>query len=210
MKLNPKEKKMPSTYKKHLKESRTWDYNLDFKETYKRLNDQIILSRKDLNSGNITTNRVKKFTCLIIGLIQLRNGSRIGEAIEATNNFCSDFNVKLTLARIQKRGESDPGERKMVRPDEITKEDLEYIQSYVFSRTDERKDFVISLTNFFKKNFGFTTHSLRYSWIGYMASIKTPAQVIAKITGHKTLNHILHYTNKSLGEIALLSMSPLD
>ncbi len=39
-----------------------------------------------------------------------------------------------------------------------------------------------------------------------MALKNVPAQVIAKITGHKTLDILLHYTQKKIGENLLFKM----
>jgi integrase len=188
-----------------IKELKSWDYNLDFKSTYKLLVSEISDIRRILNSGNITINKIKKFTNLIVGLTQLRNGSRVGEAIEGIKIFCIDKSKRVSQVRVQKR--KDDYFRKIVLPDEIAKEDLDVINNYVLERSENKVLFVVSLSKFFQKHFKFSTHALRYSWISYMAYLNEPAQLIAKVTGHKTLNLILHYTQRKLADLLLLRMS---
>lgn len=187
-----------------VKEPNSWDYNLDYKETYKMLVRDIETLRIQFSQGNITINRVKAFTNLIIGLTQLRNGARVGETVAAINLFCSDMNKRRVQVPVQKR--KDIYHRKIVLPDEIKKSDLEIIKNYINERDDNKKNFIIALCKFFQKHYNFSTHALRYSWIGFMCLIKTPAQVIAKITGHKTLELVLHYTQRKIADKVLYSM----
>lgn len=189
-----------------IKEYKSWDYNLNYNQTYKNLVQNISNTRKELKLGNITINRVKRFTNLIIGLTQLRNGCRVGEALFSVNEFCNT-NKRVVQVKVQKR--KDDYFRKVVLPDEITNDDLEYIQSYVLARlTDNKEYFVCALSKFFQKYFNFSTHALRYCWISFISSLKVPAQIIAKITGHKTLDLILHYTQRKIADKVLFNMSP--
>lgn len=187
-----------------IKEYKSWDYNLNYNQTYKSLVSCISEVRKDLKSGNITINRIRKFTNLISGLIQLRNGGRVGEMLKSLNEFCT-LKKRVVQVKVQKR--KDEYYRKVVLPDEITIDDLTYIESYVHERIQNKELFVQALSKFFKKHFGFSTHALRYCWISFISSMNVPAQVIAKITGHKTLDLILHYTQRKLGDKILFNMS---
>ena len=48
----------------------------------------------------------------------------------------------------------------------------------------------------YKRNLDFNTHALRYAFITYLAKQGYSAQLIAKMTGHKKVDYILHYTEK--------------
>lgn len=192
---------------KDFKEIKSWDYNLDYSSTYDLLYNEINVLKKDFSEGNITVNRIKKFSYLVIGLVQLRNGARIGEIIEAVRLFCdgkaSKERKKLFVSvLVEKR--KDPYYRKVVLPDEIIQENLEFITKTVNSK--DKKALVSCISHFYKENYGFSTHALRYAWISHMAILNTPPSVIAKITGHKTLNLILHYTQKKLADKALFEL----
>ena len=117
-------------------------------------------------------------------------------------NRCLTPKKLFVSVLVEKR--KDPYYRKVVLPDEINLEDLKFIAETVNSK--DKKALVSCLSHFFKDNYGFSTHALRYAWISYMASINTAPTVIAKITGHKTLNLILHYTQKKLADKALFEL----
>lgn len=188
-----------------LQDFKSWDYNLDYKDTYKKLVNEIEKVRTDLEKGKITTNVLKKFTYLVLGLIQLRNGARIGEIIDAINIFCDDMSKKVTQVKVEKR--KDNYFRKVVLPQEITKNDLEFIKKVILIHNKNKRNFVSCLSHFFKNNYSFSTHALRYAFISQMALEKVPANVIAKITGHKTLDLILHYTQKKLADNMLINFN---
>jgi hypothetical protein len=194
---------MNNTY---FKNNGSWDYGLDYKDTYKKLINDIKSIRKEFKQGNINTNKVKAFANLITGLIQLRNGSRIGEAVSAINNFINDFSKNITEVLVQKQKGNSKNYRKVILPEEITLNDLEYVKSYIEYRQGNKKNFIISLCRYFQEHYKFSTHALRYAWISFMALKNVPAQVIAKITGHKTLDILLHYTQKKIGENLLFNM----
>jgi len=80
---------------------RGWDSGLDFEEAYRR-----ILSHM-LGSGSPYD---------VVLLVQLRNGSRIGEAVEAVRQFCAS-GQDLVLVRVEKHKDSDM--RLMVLPEEL-------------------------------------------------------------------------------------------
>jgi len=192
---------------KDKKVSGSWSYDLDYFDTYNQLVNQIKGLRKDFKLGKITNRNKKRYAYYINGLIQLRNGSRVGEAWEALKNFCKSPDLRVTQVRVQKR--KDDYLRKMVLPDDITKSDLEFIKDIVFDDFNNRKHkaLISAISQFFKVNHGFSTHSLRYAMITYLAiNEKVQASVIAKITGHKTMNLIVHYIEKKFAENALFNL----
>ncbi|MEM1579284.1 MAG: hypothetical protein QXR77_06395 [Archaeoglobaceae archaeon] len=74
----------------------TWDQGLDFEKTLKRL----------LRDYNEETNLRRK-TKLAILITQLRNGSRISEAIEAISLFKSTGERELVVKVRKKRGKKE-------------------------------------------------------------------------------------------------------
>ncbi|MFP3287548.1 MAG: tyrosine-type recombinase/integrase [Acidilobus sp.] len=48
-----------------------------------------------------------------------------------------------------------------------------------------------------------STHSLRYAFISYLLRKGVSPSIVAKIVGHSSLDHILHYTEVKLAEEVL-------
>jgi len=59
------------------------------------------------------------------------------------------------------------------------------------------KDAVIS---YCRRTYGFNSHSLRYAFITYMLSKGVNPSIVAKVTGHRSLEHILRYTETKTAE----------
>jgi site-specific recombinase XerD len=57
-----------------------------------------------------------------------------------------------------------------------------------------------------KATYGFNTHSLRYAYITYLLSKGVNPSLVAKITGHRNLSYILHYTELKTAEDILLKL----
>jgi hypothetical protein len=198
------------------KQKKSWDYNLDYESTYKSIVSEISTLRRELDQGNITGKKLKKFCYLVIGLIQIRNGARIGEVAEAMKLFCNGSHNRDVETLVQKR--KDEYYRQIVLPGEITAADINYIKPVIDERfgkdwqgraaNQNKMLFVQTVSRFFKNTFGFSTHALRYCFISFMAvTKKLQPNVIAKITGHRTLDMILNYTNKKLADFELFNMS---
>jgi len=65
------------------------------------------------------------------------------------------------------------------------------------SGTEKPKEAVKS---YCRRTYGFNTHALRYSFVTYMLKRGVSPSVVAKITGHTTLESILHYTERKTAE----------
>ena len=177
---------------------------LNYHETYERL-VECLTSKKIANKWFQVGHRQQDVAIL---LIQLRNGSRISEAIDAYTTFCNN-GTRILLVRTRKRGYTfevidgkkkrkshgntpeTPHYRKMIIPDEVVQRDIGYQPT------------VYRLSSWCKAVFGFNTHDLRYCYIGHMTNKGYPAQIIARTTGQKTLNMVLDYTLEQLGDEAL-------
>jgi len=162
---------------------RGWDLGLDYLETYQKILSHLHRSRKPQD---------------VVLLIQLRNGSRVGEAVEALRKFCETGKTQV-LVKIEKH--RDPkDQRLMVLPEELRKGSgkvlLEQACAWL-ANTEKPKDAVKS---YCRRNYGFNTHSLRYAFITYLLKRGVNPSLVAKITGHTTLESILHYTERKTAE----------
>jgi len=125
-----------------------------------------------------------------IALIALRNGSRIGEAIEAFREFLKTSKVRIYV-RVKKHKKEDY--RLMIIPKELVEEDLSMCTPLI----GKDKDIIRSNANrYLHRRLGINAHSLRYAFITYMLRKGVSPSIIATITGHKNLNMILKYTER--------------
>lgn len=133
------------------------------------------------------------YACVL--LIQLRNGSRVSEAVDAAIKF-ADQRVSEVYVRVRKR--RDGYERLMILPEELKIQDIAICKE-ILSKGNP----VLSVKVYAKKILGINTHSLRYARITHMLRNNISISIIAKITGHKKLDHILTYTQIKTAEEAL-------
>ena len=153
-----------------------------------------LIKAEDLRSSR-SVRRVAYFS---IFLIQLLNGLRISEAVEAALVWAGS-GVREVRVAVRKR--RDPYERLVVIPKELGARERAAVATLL---NEDPRELVVRLKTFCRARLGYNTHALRYAFISYMGlEKKLPAQLIAKITGHKKLDHILHYTQKELAEEVL-------
>jgi len=166
-----KHQEIPGSYAKNV------DFQEAFKKIFKALRDHI--EDKKYNKA------LKDF----ILLVQLANGMRISEAIEATKKIIENETYELQLEALK------GGEARIVRvPPQVPKN---WISKLKKADKWPSKDAVIM---YCKRTFGVNTHALRHSFITYMAKKGIPPQLIARMTGHKKLDMILRYTSKAKAE----------
>ena len=166
-----------------------WDRGLDYKRTYKELLRRL---REHLSKRAYTS-----FCYASILLIQLRNGSRVSEALEAARKFIEEGSRKVKV-RVRKR--SDDHKRLMIMPEELKHQDLRICIDIL--NEDEAK--VLNRVKVYaEKVLNINTHSLRYAYITYLLKNGVNPAIVAKITGHKKLDYILKYTQVRTAEEAL-------
>jgi hypothetical protein len=145
---------------------------------------------------------------LSVLLTQLRNASRISEAVEAVM-FWLETNRTRLMVRVRKRGyitrkgkekgkKPQPVYRRMFIPEEII-DYRELLQEYVKDTPLEK------LTNrvkaWTKLTFqAFSTHALRYAKITDLVVKGYNPALIAKVTKHKTLDLLIEYTQEREAE----------
>ncbi|MFA4647745.1 tyrosine-type recombinase/integrase [Pyrococcus kukulkanii] len=171
-----------------------WDQGLDYEKTYKLLTKELEEVRKKEGPKAL-----KRRLYLIILLTQLRNGSRIGEAIDFITHVAQEYKREAYIT-VEKR--KDNYQRLMVLPKEVTKTDILVTKGVLEEelKKHDKKGLVIRISTWVKKTYGFNTHSLRYAFVSHLAKKGYPPQVIAKITGHKRLDYILHYTQERIAK----------
>jgi Phage integrase family. len=167
---------------------RGWDACLDYKEAYSQILGHLYRTGHPWD---------------VILLIQLRNGSRIGEAIEAVRAFCESKAASVRV-RIEKHKEGDT--RLMVLPEELRNKEGRELLAKACLRLEKVKAPRVDIADYAKKTFGFNTHALRYAFITYLLKRGVSPSIIAKITGHRSLDHILHYTEMKTAEDILSSL----
>jgi len=172
---------------------KSWDMGLDYFEAKEMLLNKLNFYR---NKKPLYKKDKIAYTYLLCGLIQLRNACRIGETIEALIKFIKTENKEVRV-RVEKR--KDDMQRLVVLPDEITDEDLKTVKEIVNS-WEKSKKLVVRISTWYKDNLGINTHALRYSCISYLGKKGVPAQLIAIITGHATMDMIMRYTQAKIAE----------
>jgi len=154
----------------------TWDYSVDFIEAKKVLTT----AYKQLFDINLMP--YEAYVAIL--LIQLVNGSRIGEAIRAFKTFTETGQREFQL-QAEKHGNT----RFFVIPD-VIRNRLAY--KSILTISDENLEARIRM--FALKYLKTNTHSLRYALVSYLAKNGTDPVIIAKITGHKDTKYITRYT----------------
>ena len=167
---------------------RGWDACVDYREAYSQILGHLYRTGHPWD---------------VILLIQLRNGSRIGEAIEATKAFC-ESKATAVRVRIEKHKEGDT--RLMVLPEELRGKEGRELLAQACLRLAKVKNPKSAVKVYCKATYGFNTHSLRYAYITYLLSKGVNPSLVAKITGHRNLSYILHYTEMKTAEDILLKV----
>jgi len=141
----------------------------------------------------------------VVLLVQLRNGSRIGEAIEAVKEFCNaKGRADSVRVRVEKHAKGDT--RLMVLPEELRGAQGRGYLRQACLRLSRVKAPRVDIADYCRKAYGLNTHALRYAFITYMLKRGVSPSIVAKITGHASLDYILHYTGLKTAENILSSL----
>lgn len=154
----------------------------------------------------LTVNRLVYNT---IALIQLKNGSRISEAVKAFVIFINKGIGDKIIVRISKTGaikvmktgkkkRSKVRYRKMAWPKWIS-DDI-----YNLLKNDEIVNDLIRVgtlkkrvLDYLARNFECNTHSLRYACINFMINEKKiPINIVSKYVGHGNVQQMITYTQQ--------------
>ena len=189
---------------------RSWDKGLDFDNIYRLFERDIVKIREKLNNGIVYKKDIKRLAYLTIALFQLRNGCRIGEAIEGMilickNNNNLNWNKPIEVRVKVEKTKKTVSYRDMVLPSIITKHDVELIRDAVLNLENAKRP-RMRIYTWLKNHYGINTHSLRYAFITKYAVMNTSPQLIAKMTGHVNLNHIITYTQEKVAKQMLYDL----
>jgi len=157
-----------------------WDKGIDFERT-RRLLIRKLKEERERKEG---VRRTKRIAHYITALIQLCNGSRASEAVDAFNKW-RETGKREVEVRVRKKKREEL--RLIIIPSEVQK--YRPIIRFLKQDVDRYKKFIHA-------KFDFNTHSLRYAFITYLSKQGISPQLIAKITHHEKLDMILSYTQQ--------------
>jgi integrase len=163
----------------------TWDKGLDFENTYNKIARHMNKAKPPAKCHDA------------ILLIQLRNGSRVSEAVRAFKLFLETKSLELEVLVSKKRQKQE--KRLMVIPNEV----LALVSPCFDLRNVEDKVLVNRVKNYCIETYGFNTHSLRYAFITYLLRQGVNPSIVAKITRHSRLEYIQRYTQEKVAEDTL-------
>ena len=145
----------------------------------------------------------------IIALIQLKNGSRISEAVRAFTIFINKGIQNKIIVRISKTGaikimkngikkRAKVRYRKMIWPSWISDKSYNLLREHdivkYLIKTNRLKKRVL---DYLSRNFECNTHSLRYACINFMINDKKiPINVVSKYVGHGNVQQMITYTQQ--------------
>ncbi|MFN3804908.1 MAG: integrase [Pyrobaculum sp.] len=156
-----------------------WDRGVDFETMY------VLITRK--------MKLDKRSRCYFaILLTQLRNGARVSEAVRAFQTWLRSGRAEVEV-KVSKRKDVV---RLIVIPTEVLDMKAECVELAVVNE----KKLVERLKVFAKRRLGVNTHSLRYAFITYLLRQGVSPAIVAKITQHAKLDHILTYTQQKAAE----------
>jgi hypothetical protein len=161
---------------------KTWDKGLDFEKIKAELEAELEKTSRGPTYSNIATL-----------YIQLINGSRVSEAVDAFNEFLAFAKRDLEI-RVRKRWRKDKKTGKVVQIIEYRKM---LIPSSIKRRGTPRTPTQVKV---FAHRKGFNTHSLRYAFVSHLGKRGVAPQIIAKITPHKRLERIIDYTSQKVAD----------
>jgi hypothetical protein len=159
----------------------TFDKGLNYSDAHKIFTDEII---QLTNQDYLNLHELKKLAYVVISLIQLQNGSRISETLNAVKQFIKDINCKVAVITIAKR--KDGFRRKILLPDSVDSKLIERIIPVINDNNNEELSKKIRM--FLNRHYGWNTHSLRYALINYLAiEKKVPVNLVSKLVVHKNM-----------------------
>jgi site-specific recombinase XerD len=165
-----------------------------------------VLKKLLIKISNVNVNRL---IYIVIALIQLRNGSRISEAVNAFKLFIVRPEENKVIVKIAKSDstrynkekkmtiKSKPRFRKIMFPNKWIDADiiifLKQTNNEIFNY--ETKLIKKRVLDYLLNNFKCNTHSLRYAFINHMLyQEKRPQSDVAKFVGHVNVNMLVKYT----------------
>ncbi|MCI4407611.1 MAG: hypothetical protein JHC26_00840 [Thermofilum sp.] len=136
-------------------------------------------------------------------LIQLRNGSRVSEAVRAFLEFLNTKSLELEVRVSKKRNKNIM--RLMVIPQELIK--LNIVSQCFGLRNVEEKKLINRVKNYCIYTYEYGSHNHRYAFINEALRRGIDALTIAEITKQSKADIILRYVQKKRAEETLKDFS---
>lgn len=148
---------------------------------------------------------LRKIIFTLIAMTQLRNGSRISEAVRAfysynhKQSFLPSVKVKISKSDAQKTNKSGQPYKPKARLRDIKFQkfvDITDIQHLIFTQLKKLdfKKLSKRVLDYLQAHFQFNTHSLRYACVSYLLNTKHQDVVtVARFIGHNNVNTIIKY-----------------
>jgi integrase len=161
---------------------------LSYGDLLKLLEDRLEAARSD-----------KEYAYHSVLYVQLRNGCRVSEAARALLLFAKSGSRKLRIPVAKRK---DRVERLILIPPNVEYKRVAWLAEEFKRKPLEKaaRSLAGRVKVFSLSHLGLNTHSLRYAFITYLAEQGVSPQLIAKITGHKRLDYIVHYTQRLKAE----------
>ena len=198
-----------------------FDRGIDYLPIKQKLLDEFNKQYKIYSKGKNTKRASRSLIFLLIELIQLRNGSRITEAINAFKLFAEKgieqrVTVKICKSEAKKKVWKLNEEKNIKEKKEVTTKlrtrdimfpktwfnDLD-INELINKLKESHEELInddklkVTICKYMIHNFDCNTHSLRYAFINYMLyKEKRPMTDVAKFVGHKNINQLVTYTQQ--------------
>jgi integrase len=158
--------------------------------------------------------KLKRIIYLMIAATQLKNGSRISEAVRAfyafvdKDNFTKREIVKISKSDCIKYKDGKAHKlkarfREMVFPNWISVETFNVTTFRNILGGIDKKAMQKRVLDYLRNHFKWNTHSLRYATINYLINDqKIPVNNVSKFVGHSSMKTIMTYTqNKEVSKI---------
>lgn len=171
-----------------------WDAGIEYEQA-KRTLKQLI--KNEMLSIEVKKQAPKKtFVYLTILSIQLRNGLRVTEAIQAFHAFMKNDADKVEYRVLKKRSQEVIGVAYF--PEFLPRQK---VLRYCKVVLDKGMKPTRQATNRVARRYlSCNTHSLRYARISFLLEKGIHASIVAKTTHHSSLNFVLKYTQEKIAE----------
>lgn len=197
---------------------KTHDRGIDLQDIKVRMLEELAKEKTNYTSSRYKKRAGKNVIYLLIELIQLRNGSRISEAITAFRRFMEVGIEQKVWVKISKSEsvkhikDIQTGEKKTITTKPRYREimfpppswiDREGLADILASLKKTHKNIIeynrlrYNIVGYMNRRFNCNTHSLRYAFINYMLYVeKRNENAVAKFVGHANVNQLMRYTQQ--------------
>jgi integrase len=165
-------------------EIKHWYKEIDFNDIVRKIEINLEIQYKKLESGTESKLDIKRFLYYAIALLQVTNGLRSTEAIKGLQIFLKEKEKVISITA----GKSKLERWAIIPP--ILFEYYNELKKYSEILKGIRKQ---SYYNFIKNNLGINPHSLRYAFINHMISKGIAPEKLVVYMGYSSFKHMINY-----------------